>query len=339
MEWKDALTDVTGANFRFRLSITSHLSPTENVMSTIARTIVWMSVLLILGATHASSVEAQELKKRVAVLTFEDKTDEGYTWGGSKTAGEGMSDMLITELVKSDRYTVLERGEINSVLQEQDLGQQGIVTAESAAQAGKMLGAEIVIFGSLTEFGYKERSSGGRTRRFGVGINSTTAVVASDVRMVDATTGEIIAAESVRKEESKRGLSVDTEKVSFGSQSEFDESLVGEATREAIQGIVDLIDSNSGNIKWGATVITSQGGNVFINAGSASGVEVGQTFIVKRAGQKLVDPDTGIELGAVEEQLGRIRVADNSVGNGKASRCTIVSGSGFERGDIVRMQE
>jgi curli biogenesis system outer membrane secretion channel CsgG len=308
-------------------------------MSTITRTIAWMSMLLVLGAASASSVEAQELKKRVAVLTFDDKTDEGYSWGGSKTAGEGMSDMLITELVKSERYTVLERGEITSVLQEQDLGQQGIVTAESAAQAGKMLGAEIVIFGALTEFGYKERSSGGRTRRFGVGINSTTAVVASDVRMVDATTGEIIAAESVRKEESKRGLSVDTEKVSFGSQSEFDESLVGEATREAIQGIVDLIDSNSGTIKWGASVITAQGGNVFINAGSASGVEVGQTFIVKRAGQKLVDPDTGIELGAVEEQLGRIRVADNSVGNGKASRCTIVSGSGFERGDIVRMQE
>ncbi|WP_179862098.1 CsgG/HfaB family protein [Longibacter salinarum] len=296
--------------------------------------------LLLLGAALlAVPSEAQQLKKRVAVLSFEDKTDEGYSWGGTKTAGDGMSDMLITELVKSGRYTVLERTEINQVLDEQNLGQQGIVTSESAAQVGKMLGAEIVIFGSITEFGYKERSTGGRTRRFGVGISSTTAVVASDVRMVDATTGEIIAAEDVRKEESKRGLKVDTKKVDFGSQSEFDESLVGEATREAIDEIVSLIDGNSGNVKWGATVVTAQGGKVFINAGSASGVEVGQTFLVKRAGQKLVDPDTGIELGAVEESLGTIRVEDNSVGNGKASRCTIVSGSGFERGDIVRKQE
>jgi curli biogenesis system outer membrane secretion channel CsgG len=298
------------------------------------------ALVLLLGASVCvSTTHAQQLKKRVAVLSFDDKTDAGYSWGGTKTAGEGMSDMLITELVKSDRYTVLERTEINQVLEEQDLGARGIVTAQSAAQAGKMLGAEIVIFGAITEFGYKERSTGGRTRRFGVGINSTTAVVATDVRMVDATTGEIIAAEDVRKEESKRGLSVDTRKVDFGSQSEFDESLVGEATREAIDEIVSLIDDNSGNIKWGATVITSQGGSVFINAGSASGVEVGQTFLVKRAGQKLVDPDTGIELGAVEEEVGTIRVEDNSVGNGKASRCTIVSGSGFERGDLVRMQE
>jgi len=295
--------------------------------------------LCLLLAVLVPQANAQEMKKRVAVLSFADKTDAGYSWGGTKTAGDGMSDMLITELVKSDRYTVLERTEINAVLDEQNLGQQGVVTAQSAAEVGKMLGAEIVIFGSITEFGYKERSTGGRTRRFGVGISSTTAVVATDVRMVDATTGEILAAEDVRKEESKRGLSVDTDKVDFGSQSEFDESLVGEATREAINEIVGLIDTNSGNVQWGATVITSQGGSVFINAGSASGVEVGQTFIVKRAGTKLVDPDTGIELGAVEEQLGAIRVADNSVGNGKASRCTIVSGDGFERGDLVRLEE
>lgn len=295
--------------------------------------------LCLLLAVLVPHADAQEMKKRVAVLSFADKTDAGYSWGGTKTAGDGMSDMLITELVKSDRYTVLERTEINAVLDEQNLGQQGVVTAQSAAEVGKMLGAEIVIFGSITEFGYKERSTGGRTRRFGVGISSTTAVVATDVRMVDATTGEILAAEDVRKEESKRGLSVDTDKVDFGSQSEFDESLVGEATREAIDEIVGLIDTNSGNVQWGATVITSQDGNVFINAGAASGVEVGQTFIVKRAGTKLVDPDTGIELGAVEEQLGTIRVADNSVGNGKASRCTIVSGDGFERGDLVRMDE
>ena len=311
------------------------MRPTPSVLS---RLYAFLGLCLLL-ALLVPDAEAQQMKKRVAVLSFADKTDAGYSWGGTKSAGDGMSDMLITELVKSDRYTVLERTEINAVLDEQNLGEQGIVTAQSAATVGKMLGAEIVIFGSITEFGYKERSTGGRTRRLGLGVSSTTAVVATDVRMVDATTGEILSAETVRKEESKRGLSVNTDKVAFGSQSEFDESLVGEATREAIDEIVSMIDTNSDNVKWGATVITAQDGSVFINAGAASGVETGQTFIVKRAGTKLVDPDTGIELGSVEEQLGTIRVADNSVGNGKASRCTVVSGSGFERGDLVRLEE
>ena len=311
------------------------MRPSPSVLS---RLYAFLGLCLLL-ALLVPDAEAQQMKKRVAVLSFADKTDAGYSWGGTKSAGDGMSDMLITELVKSDRYTVLERTEINAVLDEQNLGEQGIVTAQSAAAVGKMLGAEIVIFGSITEFGYKERSTGGRTRRLGLGVSSTTAVVATDVRMVDATTGEILSAETVRKEESKRGLSVNTDKVAFGSQSEFDESLVGEATREAIDEIVSMIDTNSDNVKWGATVITAKDGSVFINAGAASGVETGQTFIVKRAGTKLVDPDTGIELGSVEEQLGTIRVADNSVGNGKASRCTVVSGTGFERGDLVRLEE
>ena len=319
---------------RFRLQC----SPFDGSSRSRFSIVLALSVLMLLGAA-AQPAQAQELKKRIAVMSFEDKTDAGYSWGGTKTAGEGMADMLVTDLVQSERYIVLERSEINAVLDEQNLGTSGVVTAESAARVGQMLGAEIVVFGAITEFGYKERSTGGRTRRLGLGVKSTTAVVATDVRMVNATTGEIVAAESVRKSESKRGLSVDTEKIDFGSQSEFDESLVGEATREAIGDIVKMINAGSANVKWSASVITTQGSNVFINAGAAGGIENGQTFVVMREGQKLVDPDTGLELGSVEEQIGTIRVVDNTMGSGKAAKCEVVSGSGFERGDVVRMQE
>ena len=49
-----------------------------------------------------------------------------------------------------------------------------------------------------------------------------------------------------------------------------------------------------------------------------------------------VDPDTGLSLGAVESKVGTIKVTNNSIGNGKASECTALSGTGFERNDIVR---
>lgn len=293
---------------------------------------------LMIGGVLQTATAQKQLKKRVAVLTFDDKTEQRYTWGGGKSPGSGMADMLVTALVKSDQYTVLERGEIDQVLQEQDLGTSGVVTPQSAAQVGQMLGAEMVIFGTVTEFGYKDRSVGGATRKFGVGIESQSAVVATDVRMVNSTTGEIIAAENVRKQESKRGLSVDTRKVDFGTQSEFDESLVGEATRDAIESIVELINENAARVRWEAKVVTMQDGAVFINAGVGDGVEVGDTFIVKRPGEALVDPDTGLELGSVEKDVGVIKVVDNQMGNGKASRCSIVSGNSFERGDLVREQ-
>lgn len=296
---------------------------------------------LIVGVgsiVQRATAQERQLKKRVAVLDFDDKTDKRARWGGGKTPGTGMADMLTTALVKSGRYTVLERSEIDQVLQEQDLGASGAVTPQTAAAAGQMLGAEIVIFGTVTEFGYRDRSAGGRTNRLGIGVESQSAVVATDVRMVNASTGEIIAADNVRKSESKRGLSVDTDDFDFGTQSEFDESLVGEATREAIEAIVELIDEQAPRIPWEAKVVTMDGSSVFINAGAESGVEVGDTFIVKRAGEKLIDPDTGLELGATEQEIGVIEVVDNQMGNGKASRCSIVSGEQFERGDLVREQ-
>ena len=48
-----------------------------------------------------------QMKKRVAVFTFEDKTDQSYHWWDGRNPGDGMADMLTTALVKSGKYTVI----------------------------------------------------------------------------------------------------------------------------------------------------------------------------------------------------------------------------------------
>ncbi len=280
-----------------------------------------------------------KLKKRVAVFSFEDKSSHHYRWWTGQPVGEGMSDMLVTALVKTDKYQVIEREELNKLLQEQQLGMSGVVTQQTAAQAGKALGVELAIFGSVTEFGYSESSKGIRLKQkgFGIGGTSSTATVGIDIRFVNTTTGEILKAESVRKEESKKGLSLDTQKFSFDNESDFDESIVGKATRNAIDEIVTFCEDVSGNLRWEAKIIRG-GADIYINAGSVSGVNVGDVFTVYRAGEELIDPDTGISLGSTESKIGTIKVVNNNLGNGKASQCVAVSGSGFDRNDLVREQ-
>ena len=56
-------------------------------------------------------------------------------------------------------------------------------------------------------------------------------------------------------------------------------------------------------------------------------------------GEELIDPDTGLSLGSEESKVGAIQVTDNSIGNGKASKCVIKSGSSFKQGDLVRQKE
>ena len=125
--------------------------------------LLWVVLGLCVLSWAARGVQAQEKtgKRRVAVFVFEDKTDHRYHWWNGQPVGDGMSDMLTTTLVKSGKYRVMERAQMEQLLKEQGLGMAGVTTPQTAAQAGKMLGVELAIMGAVTEFGYKKVSTGG----------------------------------------------------------------------------------------------------------------------------------------------------------------------------------
>lgn len=297
------------------------------------------SVLLMSSWSQAGSKDQKKrIKKRVAVFIFDDKTDKSLRWWNKKGVGEGIAEMLTTALVKTGHYRVIERRQLDQILKEQDLGASGIVTPQSAAKIGKVLGVELAIMGAVTEFGYKKSDTGGRIKGIGLGLQSQSATVGLDCRLVNTTTAEIIAADNVRKEKSSKGIRVSTRNLSFKSRKSFDESLVGKAAREAVKEVIKLIDKNAPNIPWQAKIVTVKGGQVFINAGSVSGIEAGDVFVIYQKGEELVDPDTGLSLGSMDTKVGTIKVTNPNIGEGKASQCSIVNGSGFNRGDFVRME-
>lgn len=278
-------------------------------------------------------------KKRVAVFTFADKTDHSYGWWGGKSVGDGMADMLTTALVKSGKYRVMEREQMEKLLGEQAFGASGAVTPESAAKMGKVLGVELAVFGSVTEFGHKKSSTGSALKKMGIGgsLSKQSATVGVDVRIVDVSSGEILKAETVRREKSKLGGSLDTESVSFGSETEFDQSVVGKAAREAVDDVVKLLGNQGGSGEWEAKVVMMKEDEIIINAGAEAEVKAGDKFVVYRKGEEMIDPDTGESLGTEESVVGKIQVVNNNVGGkGKASSCKRVSGSEFMKGDIVR---
>lgn len=300
--------------------------------------------IVILAMINASLGLAQtedrlkRMKKRVAVFDFEDKTEHRWRWWTGQPVGEGMADMLVTELVKSGNYKVIERQEIESIMKEQQLGQTGMVTPESAAKVGQLLGVEIAIIGSVTEFGHKKSNTSGRIKGFGLGVSNIAASVGIDVRFINTNTGEILAAENVREEESKKGLSLRTPDIAFKDRNEFDESVVGKATRKAIQKIMTFLDDKSTSVPWEGKVVLVKGNTVIINAGAETGVQVGDVFYIYSKGEDLIDPDTGLSLGSLDTKIGAIEVTNNNIGNGKASQCMIKEGSGFEKGNSVKIQ-
>jgi curli biogenesis system outer membrane secretion channel CsgG len=320
-------------------------------MSMVKR-IMLISVIALFGVTALNAAEPVGLKKRVAVFSFEDKSDHKIRWWRQgQNVGEGMADMLITALVKKGKFTVLERTELNRVLEEQKLGASGAVTAQTAAQVGDLLGVELAIVGAVTEYGFKQQStdvgvgSGVTNKLFkktnllkgnsSVGTQSTSIRVGVDVRFTDVTTGEIVAAENVAKEEKSVGLSFSSGVVTFENEKGFDESIVGKATRDAIDEIVVRIEKQMEKISWAGRIIKADGSSVIINAGAKVGISIGDEMLVYSKGEDLIDPATGLNLGSEEKQIGKIKVISD-IADGKASTCELTEGSGGKNGDIVR---
>lgn len=113
-----------------------------------------------------------KMRQRIAVLSLKPTTkaaaEEGY--------GDMVSEMLITGLIKTGRYEVLERSQIKQILNERQFSEADVVAGESAVNVGRMLKVKYLVIGSVAR------------------IQNLTEV---DVRFVDTETGKALIAENV----------------------------------------------------------------------------------------------------------------------------------------------
>ncbi|MEW6557914.1 MAG: CsgG/HfaB family protein [Elusimicrobiota bacterium] len=153
--------------------------------------------------------------------------------------GRGMAKMLTTALVDSKRFKVVERSPemIKSILEEQRFSQSAVVDEQTAARIGKLLGAQAVVVGEVSEFGIRKT---GVYTGFTGSRNITTRIVI-DAKMVSVETGEIISAATgigtCTTSSSGTGAVLSFE---YGTEG-FDETSIGIATRKAIYQLVEKI--------------------------------------------------------------------------------------------------
>ena len=179
------------------------------------------------------TVLAFAAKPRIAIVDFEDKSGSAY---GNWAIGTGVSDMLATTLFKSGKFDLYERKQMEAILQEQNLQMSGAMTTESAVKVGKLLGVKFLVVGSVDQFGQKETG----VKAFGIGVKSTTAHVACDVRLIEVETGKLVAAEQGEENSSATGISTNYDNLAFGSNG-FDQTIIGKATNKCVADLADKI--------------------------------------------------------------------------------------------------
>ena len=195
-------------------------------------------------------------KARLAVGEFQDKTARGSGSSGwmnmfgmnFKQIGDGMRDMLTTSLFTSNRYIVLEREQLGAVMEEQDLGQSGRIKKGTEAKVGEIYGADLIITAAVTEFEGSAQGAGGGTRVLGVNVGGGVkkAHVAIDIRVIDATTSQILAAATVQGDAKSFALGGATRLGSLPiALGGFSKTPIEQAIRVCIQKAVEHIVSKT----------------------------------------------------------------------------------------------
>lgn len=264
-------------------------------------------------------------KKRIAVVRFDNKS--GY---GQYRLGWSAADVMMTKLYKSGKFTLVERTQLESILNEQGLGQSGAISAATAAKVGRILGVSAVVIGTVTAFSIDR---GGVS--FGVGhFGKTTAKCTIDVRIVDTTSAEILFMDS----ESSKATDKSVKVYGIGKDQSYNESFAEKTLRGAIDKLGDKIIKNADKISASSIpsdiqVALVKGSKIYINIGSSANAKVGDTFTVKRKGEEIKDPITGQSLGAETTVIGKLMIT--KIMNAKLSICTVKSGKGFKKGDLL----
>jgi|GEM_PF-2374278 len=100
--------------------------------------------------------------KKVAVAGF------AYSDGRDSRDGGVVAERITTELVKSRKVKIIERKQISKVFEELKFQRSGAIDSGSVKEIGKMLGADLVVVGTLVELPNKQIELNARV----VGIES-----------------------------------------------------------------------------------------------------------------------------------------------------------------------
>lgn len=266
------------------------------------------------------------LKRTIAVLNFDDETELGQG-----KVGSAISDMIIGQLVRCGRFVVVERSQLEQILQEQGLGQTGLITETSAVEVGKLLGAHALVSGRLNDLAFRAGRHDFKSdeeKNEGFSLAASIGMAEVSFRVLDTETGEIIISDVFRETDFRPGFGIRTKEWAFEDLEDFNQSVVGIATRKCVNKIVIRIINNLDQLPWFGKVIKVDSTHIFFTPGKNSGVRIGQFFSVYSAAG---DSDS------TKAVIGKIKTID-FIGD-RVARALILEGENFAPGNIIRQDQ
>ncbi|HZR20784.1 MAG TPA: CsgG/HfaB family protein, partial [Verrucomicrobiae bacterium] len=206
------------------------------------RNLLHLACGLILAAAAPASLLADDegLPTLIVPAFTGDSTALAY-W--QPAMGAGLSEMLITEVGKLNKFQVLETTQLDALKDEIKMGDDGWVEPSEKVEKGGFAGADFMFNAKVTRFGNKDTQVGlggfASGALGGLGVHQTTADIRLDWRLVDVATRKIIKTGSATASQKGGGFSLGGAGTGGGGgigfdNQEFVDSALGKATVKAL---------------------------------------------------------------------------------------------------------
>jgi len=130
------------------------------------------------------------MKPVIAVTEFENRSGFSGQW----QIGQGMAELLNAALLDSGRAIVLERIDLDDVMQELDRQENDLFRKEGKVPRGRLKNAEYLIRGVITDFTVTDDASGWFSHATGAGgVGRSKARVAVALKVYDVYGGEVLS--------------------------------------------------------------------------------------------------------------------------------------------------
>jgi Uncharacterized protein involved in formation of curli polymers len=258
----------------------------------------------------------QVLKRKVAIARFSNETQ--YAKGvfydkDNDPVGKQALDILSTKLASTNKFILLERQDMDKILDELKLaGNEGY----------QKIGADYLIIGSVTEFG---RKNVGDVNAFSRSKTQTVEAGVS-IRLVDVSTGQIIYSEEAKGEAETTNKTV----MGLGERTDYDATLSDKAISAAISKLVENIINNCMDRPWKSYFLTYDDNGIIISGGKSQGLKVGDVYEVVEKGKSVKNPQTGMMIELPGKMAGKIKI-DFTGGDNAQNEFSMVS---FTEGSV-----
>ena len=252
-------------------------------------------------------------KRKIAVGRFTNETRYGRSLlrnGDLDPLGKQASDMLMSRLIASGRFIVLERPDLSKIKREQTI-----------VKDFNLVGSDTLVMGSVTEFGRFQAGKKGFLSK----TKKQIARAKVEIRLVDVHNGHaFFSATGSGESDTESG-----EIAGFGSTAYYDATLNDRAIAAAVSDVLNDIVSKLEERPWRTDILQIENNQVFISGGKRQGIKIGDILSVMLEGKKVKSKQTGFEITLPPKKLGEIRVV-SQFGDSEANEgsvCTIIKGS------------